>query len=103
MSNQFMLFTENMANIPSILEAVKYERDRQRQIWGIQSHGINSWMMILGEEFGEACKAGNEAYFREGPLENLRKELIQTIAVAVAIIESLDDVILWRFQNERTG
>jgi len=94
-----MLLTENMANIPNILEDVKYERDRQRQIWGIQSHGINSWLMILGEEFGEACKAGNEAYFREAPLEPLRKELIQTIAVAVAIIESLDDIILWRHEH----
>jgi hypothetical protein len=74
----------------AILQDVSKERDRQQQKWGPQTHSIAEWLMILGEEYGEACQAGNECYFRDESLARLRKELIQTMAVALAIIEGLD-------------
>ena len=94
MTNQFMILTDgnDFKNRSQIFLDISEERIRQLRKWGIQSHGINSWLMILGEEFGEACKAGNEAYFRDNPLDSLRKELIQTAAVCVAIIEAIDGV-----------
>jgi hypothetical protein len=46
-------------------------------------------MTILGEEYGEACKAGLESEYRGGPLAELEKELIQTMAVALAIVEGI--------------
>lgn len=41
--------------------------------------------VILGEEFGEVCHAINE-----NDDDNLREELIQVAAVAVAMVEALD-------------
>ena len=73
-----------------ILDEISQERTRQQQKWGVQTHSIAEWMMILGEEYGEACKAGNEVYFRDDSLAKFRKELVQTMAVALAIIEGLD-------------
>lgn len=68
-----------------VLGDVAKERKRQDAKWGQQNHDPHMWMVILGEEFGEACK---EAY--EGSLRKLRTELIQTAAVAVAAVECLD-------------
>ena len=55
-----------------ILADVSHERDRQQQKWGVQTHSIAEWLMILGEEYGEACLAGNECYFRDDSLDKLR-------------------------------
>jgi hypothetical protein len=90
MNNQFNLFSDKPKTNIKIFADILEERKRQREKWGIQTHLLSSWLMILGEEFGEACKAGNECYFRDSDLSNLRKELIQTTAVAIAIIESID-------------
>lgn len=46
---------------------------------------LKSKISILGEEFGEICKARNERDW-----DNLRTECIQTAAVAVAMIEGVD-------------
>jgi len=73
-----------------ILDEIVLERNRQQQKWGRQTHSVAEWLMILGEEYGEACKAGNECYFRDDSFDKLRKELVQTMAVALAIVEGLD-------------
>jgi hypothetical protein len=74
-----------------ILVDILKERENQTNKWGIQTHTIPEWLMILSEEYGEACKAGNESYFREYPLKTLRKELVQVAAVALAIIQGIDN------------
>ena len=86
----FLHLTDSREKEPEAILELARERDRQQQKWGIQTHSIAEWLMILGEEYGEACKAGNECYFRDDSLKILRKELIQTMAVALAIIEGLD-------------
>lgn len=69
-----------------VLNDVYTERERQDVKWGDQSGNTGAlWMTILGEEFGESCKA-----WLEGDSENLRAELVQVAAVAVAAIRSLD-------------
>lgn len=88
--NIFLNLTDSREAEEGGLASIICERDRQQQKWGIQTHTIAEWLMILGEEYGEACKAGNESYFRDEPLGRLRKELVQTAAVALAIIEGLD-------------
>ena len=40
---------------------------------------------VLGEEFGEVCRAA----LQHKPVQELRKELIQTMAVCAAWLESL--------------
>jgi NTP pyrophosphatase (non-canonical NTP hydrolase) len=80
-----------------ILGEIKHERKRQDDKWGPQNHAPMVWNGILAEEFGEVAKAVNEVHFSEQPgelrnswLKNYREELIQTAAVCVAAVESLD-------------
>ena len=78
------------------------ERQRQNAKWGVQRHSWPEWMTVLGEEYGEACQAALRLRFGEdndqrdrylSRLEHLRTELVQIAAVAVAIIEHIDEVI----------
>ena len=73
----------------TILSLVQTERDRQQQKWGIQTHSIPEWMTILGEEYGEACKAGLESEYRSASLAELEKEMVQVMAVSLAILEGI--------------
>ena len=71
-----------------IAKEIFNERIFQDERWGIQRHLPDHWMIILGEEFGEACAAALEEDYNE-----YRKELIQVAAVAFAAIESYDDIM----------
>lgn len=80
----------------NVLREVKAERMMQDAKWGEQNHHPVEWITILGEEFGEVCKAACEANFekfygnKRGNYLEYRKELVQVAAVAVAMIESFD-------------
>jgi len=85
-----------------VLNDVMKERVRQDAKWGVQDHEPARYLMILGEEFGEACQAGcdvtwppkNDPYapglYERLRMDAFRKELIHTAAVAVAMIEAID-------------
>ena len=76
-----------------VIQDVIAERFRQDTKWGVQNHAPETWLMVLGEEVGEANKAALEYRFPHGvPLTwtAYRDELIQVAAVAIAAIESLD-------------
>ena len=73
-----------------VLREVEFERKLQDKKWGEQNHPQMDWLGILAEEFGEAAKECNEFHFRQIRRIELREELIQVAAVAVAMIESLD-------------
>lgn len=69
-----------------VLQEVAAERERQDAKWGAQrTLPADTWIRILGEEYGEVCKAVNE----NNP-HDYRAELVQVAAVAVAAIEALD-------------
>jgi hypothetical protein len=77
---------------PQIYEDITTERLRQIDKFGDQVH--RSWTdlaSILGEEYGEACKEANDIVLANADrLIELRKECIETAAVAVAIVEYID-------------
>lgn len=79
-----------------ILLQIQEERERQETKWGEQNHQPDKWLVILGEEYGEACKEALEAAtakeYSKGlfHLQSYRDELIQVAAVAVSMIECLD-------------
>lgn len=87
---------EPPSRIKPILEEVHQERIKQDAKWGAnRDHAPWEWLMILGEEVGEANRHALEAHF--GDLEqgayqliDYRKELIQIAAVAVAMAECFD-------------
>lgn len=64
--------------------AVRNERKRQDDIWGVQRHALLKWVAILTEEVGELAQAAL------GPdLPSAEREATQVAAVAVALIEAL--------------
>lgn len=78
----------------NVLDAVADERERQERLKakGKFAHTCADVELsddvccrVLGEEFGEVCRAIND-----GDLANLREELIQVAAVAVAWVERID-------------
>ena len=68
-----------------VLDQIRDERNRQDTKLGQQKYPDTAWATILGEEFGEACQDA-----LKGRRVNLRKELIQVAAVAVAWVECID-------------
>lgn len=76
-----------------VFKSVLYERYRQDNKWGYQNHALERWATILGEEYGEFCKAINETIFIDGTNGGyaiMKKEAIHVAAVAIAFIEHLE-------------
>jgi NTP pyrophosphatase (non-canonical NTP hydrolase) len=73
-----------------ILAEVMRERAIQDAKWGEQNHHPAWWLSILGEEFGEVCKAVCEN--NDTGKGSYRDELVQVAAVAVAMIECYDRI-----------
>lgn len=86
-----------MTRIDDILHEIRHERGNQDNKWGgNRFHPLGIWFLILGEEFGEACKDALDFEFatslsKEHSLLKCREELIQVAAVAAAIVESIDN------------
>ncbi len=80
--------TENKMMIYANIRA---ERARQDAKWGFPQHNsLSEWGNILGEEYGEYCKALNELVFgRTKDPGEMTTELIHVAAVAVGILEHL--------------
>ncbi len=74
-----------MRNRNYIISEIVDERERQDEKWGEQNHVPLKWLAILGEEVGEANKA-----VLDGDVDNLREELVQIAATAVAFLQSLE-------------
>ena len=75
------------------VRSVLAERARQDAKWGVQDHAAEMWLVILGEEYGEACQAALSDRFggnAEKPCGQLRAEIVQVAAVAIAMIEWMD-------------
>jgi hypothetical protein len=80
-------------NWPDVKQAIdEYNKEMKPKdgIWGVQNHKPMEWLMILGEEVGEANKAALEAHFGDKNIQEYRNELVQVAAVAQAAIESFD-------------
>jgi hypothetical protein len=97
-----------------IIADITTERSRQDVKWGEQNHDFPSWLPILMEELGEANRSFLKGMFaeveaqgamREGRpvdltkpaahLRNFRKEMIETAAVVLAMIECGDRNSWW--------
>lgn len=75
-----------------VLRDIYFERDKQDGKWGIQDHVDVIWQTILIEEVGEAAQEVLTRKFGDSAKGhgNLRVELVQVAAVAVAWIECID-------------
>lgn len=86
-------FPDGSAGMPieraHFLHAVHAERMRQSLKWGDASQdGFDrKFAAILGEEYGEVCRA-----LLEDDVENLREEIVQVAAVCARAWERLESV-----------
>jgi hypothetical protein len=106
---------ETRENHTELADEVYNERCRQRGKWGQQAHDLDHWLVILGEEYGEACEWALEAraaaraldlggispekmtpaqreqykYDLDAAIAQVRSELIQVAAVSMAIASGL--------------
>lgn len=74
-----------------IIDDVLAERNRQDMKWGEQNHNAYVWASIIGEEYGEICKAINEFGFDPTPKteQDIYIEAIQTMASCMAMLECM--------------
>ena len=75
------------------LSEIAKERTRQDEKFGEQNHHPLMWFSIIGEEFGEMCKAyidftlnDNDSNFWDA----MQREAVQIAACCVAMLECLD-------------
>lgn len=75
-----------------IIEKVLDERKRQDEKWGVQDHSAPVWATIIGEEYGEMCKAINEYGFSptRKTEDEIYTEAIQTMASCMAMLECIE-------------
>lgn len=75
-----------------IIEKVLEERQRQDEKWWITDHPDPTWGMIIGEEYGEMCKAINEFMFNPSRKteDDIYKEAIQIMASCMAMLERIE-------------
>jgi len=83
------------AGLRRVLADIADERARQEEKWGDQSgHPYLLWNAILGEEVGEVSRVLLEHWNTHLPdtsaANQLRAELVQIAAVAVAWVETID-------------
>lgn len=75
-----------------IIEKVLDERKRQDEKWGVQDNTAPEWATIIGEEYGEMCKAINEFGFNptRKTEDEIYTEAIQTMASCMAMLECIE-------------
>lgn len=85
-----------MTSTQTIFTQIMDERRRQDEKWGEQNILNPEWLAVITEELGEVAEAVLQHRFspkeqvRANGLEDLRCELVQVAAVAVAWVEALD-------------
>jgi len=75
--------------IRHLVLAICNERNRQDWKWGEQDHPDEWWLPILVEEIGEVAEAMLEVQFGAGGHDDVRKEVIEACAVALAWLECM--------------
>lgn len=88
----------NLAYIPTprsmapFIRQIIAERASQDAKWGQQNHDNRKWAAILMEEIGEVARAvlESEQGQQNADSVNLREELVQVAAVAMAWLECLE-------------
>lgn len=79
-------------NIEEITALCHHENVRQLEKWGVQVHTPFEWLTYATEEFGELAKAISEHYYRDGKVEEVIKEAVQTATLVLKIAEMYKDV-----------
>lgn len=79
---------EDQMNMLEASSEVIQERGAQFQKWGIQNRTPDEWMLIFMEEVGEFSQAVLDARYAGADPAEIKKELVQVAAVALAMLEN---------------
>jgi len=77
-----------------VMVMVLEENRRQIKKWGIQDREPFEWLGFATEELGELAEAIGEWQFRDGPIEDVAKEAIQTATLCLKIAEMFNYKLL---------
>lgn len=77
-----------------VMPLVYAENVRQLEKWGVQDHEPFEWLGFTTEELGELAAAIGEFQFRDGLVENVVKEAIQTATLALKIAEMFQALLV---------
>jgi hypothetical protein len=83
-----------------IMPLVYRENVRQLEKWGIQDHEPFEWLGFATEELGETAKAIGEFTYREGLVEDVVKEAIQTATLMLKIAEMFQDLLVTKVEEK---
>lgn len=75
---------------PKVIKTISEERERQDVKWGEQNHSDEWWQLILTEEVGEVSQAILHDEFGGKAAGQVKAELVQLAAVAVAWLECIE-------------
>jgi NTP pyrophosphatase (non-canonical NTP hydrolase) len=78
-------FTDTGIDDNEVAQLIQKESYRQIEKWGFQQHDLFEWYIYTAEELGELAKAISEYAYRDGRLEDVIKEAIQTATLAIKI------------------
>lgn len=101
---------DHIAGQAKALKAIREERDRQIKLWGhINPHDYPTWIVILTKQVGQLAEhamrgrewcftaSRDQDYFQAGTaghLRHMRSELASIAAVAMAMIEQIDEDLI---------
>lgn len=90
--NGFFKVLQMRTNQENAIADVLEERERQEAKWGEQNHDPFTYLAILTEEVGEYAQACLDTRFggKDAGYDKMLTEIIQTTAVALAMLECLD-------------
>jgi NTP pyrophosphatase (non-canonical NTP hydrolase) len=74
-------------NLHKVVLLCMEENTRQLNKWGIQTRTPFEWLAYTTEELGELAKAMSEHYYRDGNVEDVIKEAVQTATLVLKIAE----------------
>jgi NTP pyrophosphatase (non-canonical NTP hydrolase) len=78
--------------IEPIIVLCHHENVKQIAKWGVQTRTPFEWLTYTTEELGELAKAISEHYYRDGKVEDVIKEAVQTATLVLKIAEMYSEV-----------
>ena len=82
-----LLTDQSFRNFELLQKKVLVEHQHQVDKWGCQSHSPFEWLTYTTEELGELAQAISEHAYRNGDIDSVIDEAIQTATLSLKIAE----------------
>jgi len=82
-----------------IFELISKELESARKKWPMFVDDVIHAVGIVNEESGESMQAALDVVYDNGSIENLKKELIQTAAMCVRVMQNIGSMKLHKHHS----